>query len=82
MKPYLTSLGTVANTPTYARIVSELARYRRLLEHAEALSAAVACFDDIAIDQAIKAIAAERDRMQSPQNCDRPGLAPRPVRHA
>ena len=57
---YLTALGTVANTPTYARIVSELARYRRLLEHAEALSAAVACFDDIAIDQALDTLTKER----------------------
>lgn len=60
MKPYLTSLGTVANTPTYARIVADMARYRRLLAAADELAAAVARFDDTAIDQAVKAIAAER----------------------
>lgn len=57
---YLTSLGTVANTPAYARIVADMARYRRLLAAADELAAAVARFDDTAIDQAVKAIAAER----------------------
>lgn len=60
MKPYLTSLGTVANTPTYARIVSDMARYRRLLAAADELAAAVARFDDTAIDQALDTLTKER----------------------
>jgi replicative DNA helicase len=46
----------VSNTPTYARIVADMARYRRLLAAADELAAAVARFDDTAIDQAVKAI--------------------------
>ena len=57
---YLTNLGTVANTPTCARIVSELARYRRLLAAADELAAAVARFDDTAIDQALDTLTKER----------------------
>lgn len=30
MKPYLTSLGTVANTPAYARIVADMPPNRRV----------------------------------------------------
>lgn len=57
---YLTSLGTVANTPAYARIVADMARYRRLLAAADELAAAVARFDDIAIDQALDTLTKER----------------------
>lgn len=46
----------MSNTPTYARIVADMARYRRLLAAADELAAAVARFDDTAIDQALKAI--------------------------
>ena len=56
---YLTALGTTANNPTYARIVATMARYRRLAHAAEELAAAVASFDDTAIDQAVKAITVE-----------------------
>ena len=56
---YLTGLGTVANSPTYARIVADMSRYRRLAPAAEELAAAVASFDDTAIDQAVKAITVE-----------------------
>lgn len=57
---YLTALGTVANTPAYARIVADMARYRRLLHACDELAEAVARFDDCAIDQALKALEAER----------------------
>lgn len=52
---YLTALGTTANSPTYARIVATMARYRRLLTHADDLAHAVRAFDDTAIDQALAA---------------------------
>lgn len=57
---YLSALGTVANTPAYARIVADMARYRRLLAACDELADAVARFDDCAIDQALKALEAER----------------------
>ena len=57
---YLTALGTVANTPTYARIVADMARYRRLLAACDELAEAVARFDDCAIDQALDNLTKER----------------------
>ena len=57
---YLSALGTVANTPAYARIVADMARYRRLLTAADELAAAVARFDDTAIDQALDTLTKER----------------------
>lgn len=57
---YLSALGTVANTPAYARIVADMARYRRLLHAADELAAAVARFDDTAIDQALDTLTKER----------------------
>lgn len=57
---YLTALGTTANSPTYARIVATMARYRRLLHAADELAHAVRAFDDTAIDQALDALEKER----------------------
>ena len=57
---YLCGLGTTANSPTYARIVADMARYRRLLTHADDLTHAVRAFDDTAIDQALDAPHKER----------------------
>ena len=57
---YLSALGTVANTPAYARIVAEMARYRRLLHACDELAEAVARFDDCAIDQALDNLTKER----------------------
>ena len=57
---YLAALGTTANSPTYARIVAAMARYRRLLTHADELAHAVRAFDDTAIDQALDALHKER----------------------
>ena len=57
---YLTSLGVTANTPAYARIVAEMARYRRLLHACDELAEAVARFDDCAIDQALDNLTKER----------------------
>ena len=57
---YLAALGTTANSPTYARIVATMARYRRLLTHADDLAHAVRAFDDTAIDQALDALHKER----------------------
>lgn len=57
---YLTALGTVANSPTYARIVADMARYRRLLACCDELAEAVARFDDCAIDQALDNLTKER----------------------
>ena len=57
---YLTSLGVTANSPTYARIVAAMARYRRLLTAAHQLEHAVRAFDDTAIDQALDALTKER----------------------
>lgn len=57
---YLTALGTTANSPTYARIVATMARYRRLLQAADELAHAVRAFDDTAIDQALDALHKER----------------------
>lgn len=56
---YLTALGTVANTPTYARIVAYHARLRRLLHLAVQLTDAVHRFDDTAIAQALDGLAKE-----------------------
>ena len=57
---YLTNLGTTANTPTYARIVATMARYRRILVACGDLEHAVRKFDDTAIDQALDALGKER----------------------
>ena len=57
---YLTSLGVTATSPTYARIVAAMARYRRLLTAAHQLEHAVRAFDDTAIDQALDALTKER----------------------
>lgn len=57
---YLAALGTVANTPAYARIVADMARYRRLLAACDELAEAVARFDDCAIDQALDNLTKER----------------------
>jgi len=57
---YLTALGTTANAPTYARIVTTMARYRRLLQACGELEHAVRAFDDTAIDQALDALGKER----------------------
>lgn len=57
---YLTSLGVTANSPTYARIVTAMASYRRLLTAAHQLEHAVRAFDDTAIDQALDALTKER----------------------
>jgi len=53
---YLNSLGAAVNSAAYARIVADMARYRRLLHAADELAEAVYAFDDTAIDQAVKAI--------------------------
>lgn len=57
---YLTALGTTHNAPTYARIVTTMARYRRLLQACGELEHAVRAFDDTAIDQALEALGKER----------------------
>lgn len=57
---YLCGLGTTANSPTYARIVATMARYRRILHAADKLTHAVRAFDDTAIDQALDALEKER----------------------
>lgn len=57
---YLTALGVTANSPTYARIVSAMARYRRILVACGELEHAVRAFDDTAIDQALDALGKER----------------------
>lgn len=57
---YLCGLGTTANSPTYARIVATMARYRRILHAADELTHAVRAFDDTAIDQALDALHKER----------------------
>lgn len=57
---YLTNLGTTANTPTYARIVTTMARYRRILQACGELEHAVRKFDDTAIDQSLDALHKER----------------------
>lgn len=59
---YLTALGTTANSPTYARIVATMARYRRILVACGELEHAVRAFDDTAIDQALDALGKERER--------------------
>ena len=56
----LCGLGTTANSPTYARIVATMARYRRILQAADELTHAVRAFDDTAIDQALDALGKER----------------------
>ena len=57
---YLAALGTTANSPTYARIVATMARYRRILVACGELEHAVRAFDDTAVDQALEALGKER----------------------
>ena len=58
---YLASLGVTAHSERYATIVARMARLRRILHLCGELEAAVAAFDDTAIDQALDALAKERD---------------------
>jgi replicative DNA helicase len=58
---YLASLGVTAHSERYATIVARMARLRRILHLCGELEAAVAAFDDTAIDQALDGLAKERD---------------------
>ena len=57
---YLASLGVTAHSERYATIVARMARLRRILHLCGELEAAVAAFDDTAIDQALDALHKER----------------------
>lgn len=59
---YLASLGVTAHSERYATIVARMARLRRILHLCGELEAAVAAFDDTAIDQALDALGKERER--------------------
>ena len=57
---YLASLGVTAHSERYATIVARMARLRRILHLCGELEAAVAAFDDTAIDQALDTLTKER----------------------